>query len=178
MRHRRSLLCTLTFASRHALLVGAAFLCPSSQARFSTKMHHQLFKISRSRLLSLSTRALFAASGTVHLSKQQQGWESRPSRWTSASPWRSLIHDEGRRAVTGQAVSMSARGIASSTRGSSTRAPGSAPLEFRRGTTTDGESYYQISLVLACAGRVFGVVAFVVWCCIILEVLGELRSIA
>lgn len=141
MRHRRALLCALTLASRHAGFADALFL-RRVQVR-SPNMHHQVFNISRRRMLSLSTRAAFACSGTVHLSQQQhqqqQGLGSRPLRWTSSSSNGGSNFGAGCWRLPKQpAMAMSAAAPRGSIAG--TRSVASGPLRFRGGATTEGGS--------------------------------------
>ena len=152
MRHRRALLFTLTLASRQVGFVSALFL-RRGLVRFAN-MHHQVFKISRRRLLSLSTRAAFASGTAVHLSQQQQqqqqqqGFESRPSRWISSSSsggsnfgagcWRSP--QQPALAMSAAAPGAGSGSSSSSSSSSRARSVASGPLRFRGGATTDGEN--------------------------------------
>ncbi|CAM9295676.1 unnamed protein product [Ectocarpus sp. 13 AM-2016] len=134
MQHWRLLFCILTLASKHAAgFAAAVFLGPSSCRRGANSMHHHVFKVGRTRLLSLTARAAFAASGTVHLSQQHQGLEPGQSkRISSSSRWASAPSSRGSGfgwLSPGQpALSMSA---------SSRRSNSGAPLRFRGGAMAD-----------------------------------------
>ncbi|CAB1115801.1 unnamed protein product [Ectocarpus sp. CCAP 1310/34] len=134
MQHRRLLFCTLTLASKHAAgFTAALFLGPPSCRRGAHSMHHHVFRVGRARLLSLTTRAAFAASGTVHLSQQHQALEPGQSKWiSSSSRWVSSPSSRGSgfgwRSPGQPALSMSA---------SSRRSNSGAPLRFRGGAMAD-----------------------------------------
>eukprot|EP00903_Cladosiphon_okamuranus_P013078 g12199.t1 len=108
-------------------------------------MHHQVFKISRKRLISLSTKAAFA-SGTLLVSQQQQqqqqqqGLESRLPRWISSSSGGGSNFGAGCwRPSRRPALAMSAGaapGRNSRSSGIARRVP-SGRLRFRGGATTD-----------------------------------------
>lgn len=142
MLHRRALLCTISLASRLGGFAAAAFLRAGQVRRpATTTMHHHIFKLGRNRLLSLSTRAAFACTGTVHLSQQQQGLESR---WSSSSSKRAFEMGAGRWCPSREpALTMSAAAAPGGSRGGSRRSMASGPLRFRGGATTDGESMFE-----------------------------------
>jgi len=142
MRHRQALLCTITLASRFGGFAAAAFL-RAGQVRRVGEMHHQIFKMGRNRLLSLSTRAAFACTGTVHLSQQQQGFDSR---WLSSSSKRTFEMGAGRWCPSREpALAMSAAAPGGGGNGIR-RSLASAPLRFRGGATTDGESLFGLGI--------------------------------